>query len=156
MKKILALTLTCVLCLSFFNGCNLLIKSDEELIEERIYSFVNAYNSGDVDGLVECFDSKTKTTLKSALGIGNSLLGGLTGFSVDLKDIFGLGMGITEGDVLTVQQVNNIQIGTGTATADATIVLSDEWGGSGKTTDDCTFYLKSENGGWYISNMKDN
>ncbi|MGN1203108.1 MAG: hypothetical protein ACI4RF_07405 [Eubacterium sp.] len=156
MKKILTLTLILILSVSFLSGCNMLIKSDEELIEERINSFVSAYNSGDVDGLIECFDSKTKTAMKSALGIGNSLLGGLIGFDISLSDIFGLGMGITDGDVLTVQQINDIQVGTDTATADVTIVFSDEWGGSGATTDDCTFYLKSENGGWFISDLKDN
>ncbi len=156
MKKILTLTLTLILSVSFLSGCNLLIKSDEELIEERINSFVSAYNSGDADGLLECFDSKTKTTMKSALGIGNSLLGGLIGFDISLSDIFGLGMGITDGDVLTVQEIKDIRVGTDTATADVTIVFSDEWGGSGTTTDDCTFYLKSENGGWYISDLKEN
>jgi len=74
------------LALSFF-------ESDESKIARRIDTFSSAMNNGDLNGAIECFDPTTRNTLKAATGIGNSVLGGLTGLSIDIADIFGLVMG---------------------------------------------------------------
>lgn len=156
MKRVITAALALVLCLVLLTGCDGFFKTDEELIEDRIYTFANAYNSGDIDAVADCFDSKTKTTIKSALGIGDSLISGLTGFGISLSDLFGLGMGLTAGDVMTVQQVDSIQINGDSATAVVTLVLSDEWSGSGDVeTGQCVFKLKSEGMDWYICDMTD-
>ena len=74
------------LALSFF-------ESDESKIARRIDTFSSAMNNGDLNGAIECFDPATRNTMKAATGIGNSILGGLTGLSIDIADIFGLIMG---------------------------------------------------------------
>ena len=54
------------------SGC--LGKSDEELIRDRMNTFLTAYNSGDLQGVLQCMDAKTRNTYQSALNIGNVLI----------------------------------------------------------------------------------
>ena len=44
----------------FFSFSSNTVKSDEDLIHERIEKLVSSYNSGDNEGIMECFDEYTK------------------------------------------------------------------------------------------------
>ena len=87
---------------SLLSGCVSFAKSDEEKIKSRLESFTNAYNSGDLEKMLDCMDSKTKNTYKSAINITDSLIG-KTGFKINLNDLFGLSVGITsDGELMTL------------------------------------------------------
>jgi len=74
------------LALSFF-------ESDESKIIRRVDTFTQAMNNGDLNAAIDCFDPLSRNTIKAVAGIGNAILGGLTGFSFDIIEIFGLVIG---------------------------------------------------------------
>lgn len=86
-------------------------KSDEELILDRIDEFVSFYNDGDLDGAIECMASKQRKKFKNEMKLieGIGLGFGLGGFSVsgslDLGSMFGLGVGLTDGDFIKIEIV---------------------------------------------------
>lgn len=68
-------------------------KSDEDKIVERLETFETAYASGDMDGCLDCLDSKSRNALKgigkvgSALGYGvGDLFSGLFSLGVATQD----------------------------------------------------------------------
>ncbi|MGN1432725.1 MAG: hypothetical protein ACI4XI_03385 [Ruminococcus sp.] len=135
-------------------ACNM-FKSDTDMIKERINKFVISYNSGDIEGVIDCLDSKKRTTYKSALGIGNALLNGLIDIDISLQDIFGIGMGLTENDSITIEKYNNINISSDSATVDISLIYTDEIDGD-RSNEKGVFYLIKENDDWFISDLKDN
>lgn len=133
-------------------------KSDEELIEARIDEFLTAYNTGDLDAVLNCLDAKTRNAYKSAIGITEALggavpnVGGILG-EISISDLFGISIGImSKGDVLMVdiRQIN-IQDGT-TATVDVTMGYKDKLDAF---SSEAVFTMLKENGNWYIKNFED-
>ncbi len=151
MKRCISIMLICVFATFFLYGCNV-GKSDEELINDRIDVFLTAYNSGDYEEVLNCFTGKLKNTLKAATGIGNALMGGITGFDINMADLFGLGAGIlSEGDILTV---SNIEIMfQDDTTANAETILNFNVNGT-ETSETTTFIMSKENNDWFIKNIK--
>lgn len=99
-RSMLTILLSLALCLSIA-GCNLL-KSDSEMIEDRIDTFLSAYNSGDLNAVFECFDAKTRNTYKAILGMGNSLAG-MAGFGIDIYDLWAFSVGtMSDGEMLAI------------------------------------------------------
>lgn len=136
-------------------ACNM-FKSDTDKIKDRAQCFVTAYNAGDIDGIIDCLDSKTRITLKSALGLSNAILGNLIDIDVSLQDIFGVGIGLTEDDMMTDFELNEVIINSDTATAEVSFVYSDEFNSGEKKNEKGIFYFKKENNDWYISDLKEN
>lgn len=74
-------------------GCDFL-KDDETLILERLATFENAYNSGDWEATLNCFDSKTRNTYKAMFSVGEKIGNAFIGFDISFSDLFALGMAI--------------------------------------------------------------
>lgn len=151
---ILKSVLSFIMIIILLPACSM-FKSDTDKIKERINKFVISYNSGDIEGVIDCLDSKKRTTYKSALGIGNALLNGLIDIDISLQDIFGIGMGLTENDSIIIERFNNINVSSDSATADISLIYTDEIDGD-SSNEKGVFYLKKENDDWFISDLKDN
>lgn len=124
--------------------------SDQELIEERITSFVNAYNDGNMELVLNSLDTETRTTLEAMLNLYNGLLGGLTGFNFDLRDLFALGVNMTAEDMMDLRIEEIIIQNKENAIAVAVMDLEN----SGEET--VYFIMVYENEGWYIHDITDN
>ncbi len=100
MKKIIAIVLFIAAigsgvyftCFSKGEGISV-FKSDDEKIVERLEAFETAYASGDLDGCLDCLDSKSRNALKgigkisSALGYGiGDLFSGMFSLGVATQD----------------------------------------------------------------------
>ena len=95
LKRIFLFVLMFAIILGCFTACGK--KSDEELIERRIGSFVKAYNAGDLDKVIENLSYSERTEMQSYIklieGIGFSY-SGVSG-NLDMSAIFGIAMGST-------------------------------------------------------------
>lgn len=146
MKRIMAAVLLFSVMMVLLSGC--LFKSDEEKIRDRMISFQDAYNAGDMEEVLACFDAKTRNTYQSAFNIGNALIGGLTGFSVEIGDMFGLGIAVmAEGDILDFVAMDINIISETKAIVTVTCVYQDR---DYSDTGDATFTLVKEKGDWFI------
>lgn len=149
-RKILAVFMVLLLCLSFLSACTS-PKSDEELIESRINTFLKAYNSGDMDAVLECLDAKTKNTYKSAMNIGNALIG-KTGFDISLSDMFSIGVGIlSDEDILSISNMAVSIIDDNNATVDVTLGYRDKMT---DTLEKAVFTMIKEDNDWFIKNLE--
>lgn len=135
------------------SGCNT-FKTDEEIIEERINTFLSAYNSGDYEETLDCLSPKMKNTMKGMTGLGETLLGGITGFNFNMSDLFGLGSGIlSQGDVLTISNAKlNFESET-KATVECSLTFNNDLLGN-KITQKSSFIMSKENNDWFIENIK--
>lgn len=88
MKKFIAFIV--VIALIGAGAYYFLNKTDEEKIEARFDSFESAYASGDLEGCLDCLDTKSRNAYKG-IGTLGSLIGGK-------KGIFGFDFG---GDTLS-------------------------------------------------------
>ena len=61
MKRGIALLAAVCMLIVICSGC--LGKSDEELILDRMNTFLTAYNSGDLQGVLQCMDAKPGTPI---------------------------------------------------------------------------------------------
>ncbi|MBQ2933855.1 MAG: hypothetical protein IJE02_04525 [Clostridia bacterium] len=146
MRKIISVVTIIILLVILMTGCNF-FKSDEQLIEERIEAFLDAYNSGDLDGVLECLDSRTRTTIESAIGITEAFTGG-----VEVSDVFGISIGtMSEGDILTVD-IQEIKINDERATVEVLASYKDAAAGF---SEPAVFTMKKEDRDWYIKNFED-
>lgn len=145
--------LTCIFLTVFFAVCCLFGcgKSDEELVRERIDTFVTTYNDGDFDGVLECFDAKTRKTLEATFNVMGGLIGGLTGFSFDLGDFFTLGIAMMDGDVLAIE-VSEVSINGEQAVATAQMGYTDI---GEESVENVYITLIKEKGDWFIQDMTD-
>lgn len=144
-QRIIAISIALLLTFSLC-GCG--FKSDEEMIEDRMNSFQSAYNTGDMEGVLECFDAKTRNTYKSALNVGSALIG-ITGFNVNMADLFGLGIAVMDEDELLhfdEMEISVISDNRAKVTV-TTYYRGDDSGNSSQTT----FTLVKESGDWYIA-----
>ena len=135
-------------------------KSDEELINERIDEFLYCYNSGDFDGAVDCFDKKTRNTLKSTLNVTKSALGALAGChpiigmtsALNYADLFGMSVGMISDDDLLKFENRKITINNSEAYVTTKMSYNTEY--YSQEVDDTIIVMKCEKGNWYISNIK--
>ena len=143
----LFLVIISVFC-CFFSGCK---KSDEELIEARIEAFVDAYNDGDMDALLECMDRKSRKQLQATMNILGALSGALLGVDISLSDLFSLGISMTDEDWLTVT-ISNITVDGDEAVVNGKMSLNN---GHFTENDSVTFFMLKEDSDWYVQDMKD-
>ncbi len=156
MKKFLSILLALIMMLTCFASCK---KNDdenktteptsEELITERIETFLTAYNGGDMNSVLECLDSKSRNAMSAMLNLLGGLAGSQIGFDIDLRDLFSLGVAIESDDFMKLQITDITVTGTKNAVATTTMDLT----GAGVQT--IYFHMVYENGGWYISDMTD-
>lgn len=149
-RKFLAVIMALFLCFSLLSACAS-PKSDKELIESRINSFLKAYNSGDMDAVLECLDAKTKNTYKAAMNIGNVLIG-KTGFGIKLSDLFGISVGtMSEDDILTISDTTINMVDDTKATVDVTLGYKDK---ISDTQEKAFFTMIKEDNDWFIKNLE--
>lgn len=117
-------------------------KSDQQLITDRLNTFTTAYNEGNLDQLIDCFDPKTQNTLKAVSGVAGSLLG------VNVSDLFGLVMGsssFTGVDTTVNISIHDIQLtGKQRATVDITFICGT------LENENCTLHMMKSGWNWYI------
>lgn len=148
--RVITITITIFLLLT---SCNV-FKSDEEIIEDRINKFLTEYNSGDYEEVLECFTPKMKNTLKSATGIGDAILGKLTGINLKSSDLFGFGAGIlSQDDVLTISDAKLTLENETTATVECILTFKNNLIGK-STTQKSSFIMSKEKNDWLIQNIK--
>ena len=147
MKRFMALTCLFIFTLSSLTGCAL-FKSDKEKIEDRIESFISAYNSGDLGDALDCLDAKTKNAFKSSMALTEAL-SGMSGFSI--SDLFSIGIGISEGDTLTVDIVD-IEIEDERAMVDVIVSYKDS--AKELKEEKAFFTMVKEKQEWYIKNFE--
>ena len=119
-------------------------KSDEDKIQDRLDAFAAACNDGDMEGMVECFDKKTRKYYETSIGLVEGIFGGLTGVDLPIGDMFELfGMQEMGGQVNMELVVNNIQINGNTAIVSVTMYES----GSVETDQ---IKMRKEDDDWFI------
>ena len=124
-------------------------KTNEELIEERITAFLTAYNNGDMEGTMACLTTKNRNEMQALLDLLGGLSEALTGFSIDLSDLFSLGVAMESDDYMKLN-IQKIEIENSlSAVATATMELANEG------EEAIYFIMAYENGGWYIEDMTD-
>lgn len=132
--------LTALFCSCFDN------RTDEEKIYDRLDAFLEAYNGGDFDGVLECMSKKTRSAFE---GVAN-LFGVDTGYS--LGDIFGVSVyGASEGDLLDAVVLDVIIEGE-SAIVRVEMTYSDK---IHTTTDKVKFTMVKEDGDWFVSDLED-
>ena len=145
--RLLSAFLAVVLLMTLVS-CGKIAKSNEELIEERINTFVTAYNSGDMETVLSCFNKKTRNACQAMLNLVEGLVGKGTGLDIDLTDLFALGVSMAPGDFMGLK-------------IDEILVVEDEMRATAVTTMDMVdegeqtirFIMVYETDGWYIENM---
>lgn len=154
MRRVVLLLLIFIIVISMFSACDFLVKSDDVLIRTRIDCFLEAYNTGDMDAVLECLDAKTRNTYKSAMGLAEAFGGSFTGLGgITIKDIFGISVGMSSnGNILTVeiQQINIKD--EHNAVVEATMSYTDK---IQNFSDEAIFTMLKEDGDWYIKNFED-
>ena len=144
-RNVVSIILVIGILATILSAC--VFKSDQELIEDRMNAFLKAYNSGDLDAVLECLDAKARNTYKSAMGIGTGLLG-LTGFSTSFSNLFGLSIGLIQGgDALRLENME-IKINSDSyAIVKATMYYQDL---EQSYSEDVRIKLIKEDGDWFI------
>lgn len=145
MRRAVALVILICLVTALLCGC----KSDEQKIEDRLNQFLFAFNTGDMEAVLDCYDAKTRNANKAILGLGNNLLGdSLLGMS--FQGLFALSVGLmSEGELLRVEDVVVEIHSSGTrATVSATLYYEDY---SESHNSQIQLTMIKENGDWYIT-----
>ena len=125
--------------------------SDKDLIKIKIDSFLNAYNSGDMEKVFDCMDKKSKNKYKYALKIGNGLIG-KTGFGIDIADVFGLAINsMSDDDVLTLSNVKIEMKSKTKARVDVILSYKDTMH---KEKSKAFFTMVKEDGEWGIKDLE--
>lgn len=144
-RRVIVAFLVFCLIVSF---CGCTSKSDETLIRERMETFEKAYNAGDMEKVLNCFDARTRNTYKAILNIGNSLIG-KTGVSIDISDMFSLGIALMdEDDVLEFGDMDIVIRSESSAVVTVTMEYGAE---SEKSEETVTFSMVKEEDDWYIT-----
>ena len=130
-------------------GCQ--TKSDEAKIRDRIDKFVTSYNSGDMNGVFDSCSAKTRNTLKTQYDLLESLGGALLGDQLKLSDLFTLGVGLSDGDVLAVD-INSVTVTGSTAVAKGTMHYQDIQSSKDSPV---IFDMVKEGNDWFVKNMHD-
>lgn len=120
-------------------------KSDDEKIVERLEAFETAYASGDLDGCLDCLDSKSRNALK-----GISKISSAFGYGVgDLfSGMFSLGVATQDEQVkFKVKKINYTDKTHAKVTAD--IWVSEDYLYKESTSEE-TFEMVKEKNDWYM------
>ncbi|MBR1731901.1 MAG: hypothetical protein IJ725_05665 [Ruminococcus sp.] len=140
------------------SGCGL-FKSDEQKMQDRILALADAYNAGDVDALIDCFDSKTKSVINGALGIGNAIIGDLFDIDIKVEDVLRLGTGLAGleyGDSLKINSINITKILGSNASAKVELSFTNVYSEDKETTSGTiSVGLSKENDDWFISKLEE-
>lgn len=146
MKRVIALVLIIVVALGCFASCGEKDDLAQKMIIMRINSFSSAYNSGDMDKVLECLDAKSRNTYKATFNLLGGFAGNLVGFDIDLSDLFSLGISTAEGDYMDLT-INGIDVeDSSNATVAATMHLNG-------VKQKINFIMVYEDDGWYIHDM---
>ncbi|MBO5317081.1 MAG: hypothetical protein J6A74_01400 [Oscillospiraceae bacterium] len=145
MKRAIAFVLTAIIVIGILTACG--VKSDRELIQDRVDVFLSAYNAGDMEETLECFDAKTRNTYKSAMNVGNALIG-MTGLNIGLGDIFGLGVGLLSDEEMLRLEEMEIEILSDTEAVVSAKLYFESYEES--SVKDICLTLVKENGDWYF------
>ena len=137
------------------------VKSDEDMIRDRIDQMVTDYNNGDIEAMMESLSPKTRTLMESTIGISESIMGGLIGFDLSFSDLFGLSVGLNAGDMMNVE-IQSIDIqNEDTALVSAVIYLNASVGEySSSETAPVTFVMEKDDAGffagedWFIQTIR--
>ncbi|MGM9640151.1 MAG: hypothetical protein ACI3V3_02155 [Faecousia sp.] len=149
MRRIVSIMVVVCVFVGILSAC--VFKSDQKLIEDRIESFLKAYNAGDLEAVLECLDAKTRNTYRSAFGIGNALIG-MTGFGGSLSDMFGLGVGLmSDRDVMQLRDLEIVVTSPSEATVRATMYYNNDLEHSSSQKVQLT--LVKEDGDWFIHDL---
>lgn len=153
MNKIVKLTVATLLLIGAMMlamGCDSVLKSDEDLIRDRLDEFISACNSGDLDGVLDCLDKSSRNTYSAMFSIGNSLLGGLTGIEIDVRDLMAVILGLSPQDFLEME-IQNISLDSDeTATVTVSISFTDPQTGEKNSQDGVKLLMVKEKRDWYI------
>jgi hypothetical protein len=68
-----------------------LLENDEDIIIRRISTFESAFNRGDLESMINCFDPLTRVILRTGARFGNAFF---SGSDTRIADIFGLATGL--------------------------------------------------------------
>ena len=120
-------------------------KSDDEKIVERLEAFETAYASGDLDGCLDCLDSKSRNALKGIGKISSAL-----GYGVgDLfSGMFSLGVATQDEQVkIKVKKINYTDKTHAKVTAD---IWTSEDHLYKEATSEETFEMVKEKNDWYM------
>lgn len=151
-KTIKAISLGLAICLLALSLCGCNTRTDEEKIRDRVSEFVTALNTGDSDGLLACLDAKSRNAYNAVFNITEGILGGLIGFGVNIKDLFALAIGFTDGNVLAME-IQEVQI---TSEKTATVRLTATVNMSGQSNvETVSLDMVKEKDDWYISLQAD-
>ena len=144
-KRVLLLICVTGMIMAMLCGC----KSDEVKIQERLDAVVFAFNSGDMEGVLDCYDAKTRNVNKAVMGIGNGLLG-MGGIDIGLSSLFALTVGLqSNGDLVRVEDVQiTMNTDRTRATVNATLCYEDVDGGYDTPLQ---MTMIKENGDWFIT-----
>ncbi len=148
MKKFLKIGIFLVVFCLIFSSCSVL-KSDEELIEDRISAFLSAYNAGDMDDVLKCMDAKTRNMYQGMMNIAQ----GLGGIGFGVSDLFAVGVGTTsDGDLLSVDILDIQFQSEDEATVLTALTYRDKYH---EDSDRTVFTMIKEDGDWFIADMED-
>ena len=126
-----------------FAALHFLLPSDEELIRDRIETFSEACNDGDIEVMIGCFDKKTQKLYDASMGITEGLMGGLIGFDLPWGDMMELG-GFQLGGMVDIDiEIKSIKINDDKAQVE--VVMTAEGESMNEVLPMC-----EEDGDWYI------
>ncbi len=143
MKKVIVI-LVCIIIVAVLLLNSSLFKSDTKKIEERIEQFSAQYNDGDLEGVLECFDTKTRNMLSGTIGLGSSFLG------FNMNDLFGLSVGLLSDEDLLYITIDSIEVDGSKGVVYARIGFR----GYMSQESDVVIHMAKEGFKWYISDMK--
>ncbi|MBQ7912402.1 MAG: WG repeat-containing protein [Clostridia bacterium] len=123
-------------------------KTDEEKITATVNKFVDEYNDGDFEGVLECMEPKIRNTMRALFNLLGGIAGGKLGVDINLADLFSLGVGINDGDFINFD-IQDIAIGEGKASVTAFMNLAPA------TAETMYIILVEEDGEWLIQDITD-
>jgi len=118
-------------------------KSDEDKIRERIDDFSAACSDMDMEGMIDCMDSKTRKQFDAMMGLTDGLLGGIIGMDLPYTDMAMLFGFDSYEDIEVDFRINAIEISGDTAKVEVTML-------DGNKTEEDTLVMCEEKGEWYI------
>lgn len=120
--------------------------SDEDKIRDRIETFNTACEEGDVGGIIDCFDRKTRKLYDATIGIAEGLFSAITDFDLPLGDLVEA-FGLPEGELEGALEVQSISINGSRAVVEVSITYETN---EGSATESATVYMIKEDSDWYI------
>ncbi len=124
--------------------------NEEDKIVECVENFVEAYNAGDMEQVLECLDAKTRNKYNAMLNLLGGLAGSIVGMGIDMKDLFSLGVALSDGDYLEVDIKDVELIDSANALVEASIGMYRD-----SEEDNGYFVMVLENDKWCISDIVD-